>query len=122
MTAVNMILGLVAFFIILRLIFRFFSADTSVPFVEWIYAVSNFLIMPFAGIVPNIGTATGVIDVVAVVTLLIYLTLGYLAMGLLQNLAHARMMEEEYLEEKYPRPIFYHEVKKRKQTETKKTP
>lgn len=95
-TIINAILAIVAFFLMLRIVFLLFSVNQATPFVSWILSVSGFLIAPFAGIVPNLGLATGVVDIVALISLLAYFLVGYLIISLLHSLLETRITEEEH--------------------------
>lgn len=75
---INSLLGLAAFFIGLRIVFKLFSINQATPFVSFINAISNVLIVPFAGISPNIALRTGVLDMVALIALLAYALLAFL--------------------------------------------
>lgn len=108
-TVIDLILGLISFFLVLRLFFKFFSTNSLTPFVAWIYSMSDFLISPFANIYPNLSTQTGVLDVVAIVTLVIYLMAGYLLLSIISTLSQPEIMEEEE-----PQLVHYHEVERHK--------
>jgi hypothetical protein len=69
-------MAIIAFFIGLRFVFGLLAVNQSTPFVAWIYSVSNSLIYPFAGILPNFSFGQGVFDLVALVALLAY-TIGF---------------------------------------------
>ncbi len=102
---INLGVAVIAFFLLLRVFFLFFSVNPTTPFVSWIMSVSSFLISPFAQIVPNITTQTGVLDIVAMVTLLIYLVVGYLLLNLIQAVSESQEAE-------YPPVVHYHDVGK----------
>lgn len=76
---INIILGVVAFFLGFRILFELFSANPSTPFVSWIYNVSSNLMTPFSGIFPNIRLGGGAaFDIVALVSLVAYTILAQL--------------------------------------------
>lgn len=83
----NLFLGIVGFFLILRFIFRLFSANQGTPFVSWIYDVSSVLMSPFRGIFvnPTLPTIQGsaVFDIVAIVAFLFYALLVYFLIALI---------------------------------------
>lgn len=108
-TLINMVLALISFFLVLRIILKFFSTNPQTPFVQWIFAVSDFLMAPFAGIVPNLSTQTGILDVVAIITLVVYLMAGYALLSLIQGLIESQIVEEEY-----PTVTHYHDISKKK--------
>jgi YggT family protein len=83
-TFLNILLGVGAFFLGLRIVLRLFSANPATPFVSWIYNVSERFMSPFHGIFPDIPIAGGVVfDVVALLTLLAYTLITYLVIGLI---------------------------------------
>lgn len=108
-TLVNMVLSLITFFLIMRVVLKFFSTNPQTPFVAWIYAISDYLIRPFAGIVPNINTNTGILDIVTLISLLAYLVLGYIILSIIQGMTVAAIDESEY-----PATTHYHEVRGRR--------
>lgn len=82
----NVFLGVVGFFLLLRFVFRLLSANASTPFVSWIYDVSSTLMSPFRGIFinPTLPTVKGsaVFDIVALVAFLFYALLVYFLVAL----------------------------------------
>ncbi len=92
----NAILSVIAFFLLLRVLFLFFSLNPTTPFVAWILNISGFLMIPFAGIVPNLKVITGILDIVALITLLVYLLVGYLLVSLLESLVEPEIVEREH--------------------------
>ena len=82
----NLFLGIVGFFLILRFIFRLLTANSATPFVAWIYSVSNTLISPFRGIfinpiIPERG-GQAIFDIVALVAFIFYALLVYFLIAL----------------------------------------
>lgn len=92
----NFILGVVTLLLLFRVLFLFFSINQATPFVAWILHLSNFLVAPFVGIVPNLAVSTGVLDVVALIAVVFYSLLGYLLSSLLNELAHPHLIIEEH--------------------------
>lgn len=79
----NIALGVIAFFLGLRIVLRLFAANPETPFVSWVYGVSNTLIDPFRGIFPNAAIGTeAVFDVPAFIALIVYAMIIYLAIAL----------------------------------------
>jgi len=68
---INVIGAIIAIFLGLRIIFRFFSANPSAPIVAWIYNISGNLVYPFRGIFGDVFIG-GTIDVSALIALLAY--------------------------------------------------
>lgn len=93
-TIVNIVLALISFFLLLRVFFLFFSVNQTTPFVLWVLTVSRILMSPFLGIAPNIGVQTGVLDTVALITLIAYLLVGYIILTLIEGLAEQRFLEK----------------------------
>lgn len=70
---INFFLGLVEIFLAVRIILRFFAANPSNGFVQWIYNSSNILMQPFRGVFPsaNIGH-NHVVDFSALFAMVVY--------------------------------------------------
>jgi hypothetical protein len=66
---------------------------------------------PFANIVPNLTTQAGVLDVVAIITLLAYLIVGYFLLTALEGLIAPR---EEVIETDDYTSVSYHDLPHRK--------
>ncbi len=83
----NIFLGLVLFFLGLRIIFRLLAANALTPFVSWIYSVSDYLMTPFRGIFPWQAApgAPGVLDWPAIVATIIYSLLVYLFITIIDS-------------------------------------
>ncbi len=83
----NLFLGLVSFFLIIRFALRLLAANPATPFVSWVYDVSGTLMSPFRGIFtnPTVPTVNGqaVFDIVALVTFLFYALLVYFLIALI---------------------------------------
>jgi hypothetical protein len=76
---IEVILAIITFFIGMRVILKFFGANSATPFVNWIYNISGQLIYPFSGIFPDLSLGGGIMfDVVALISLLAYSLLAYL--------------------------------------------
>src|SRR5688572_204016 len=103
-TLLNIVLSIITFFLITRLVLRFFSTNPSTPFVQWVFNISSTLMGPFANIVPNITTQTGVLDIVAVITLLAYLIVGYFLLSIIDA------MSEPYLVDREEKIVHYHDI------------
>lgn len=77
-TVVNIAVGIIEFLLSLRLILRFFSANTGTPFVAWLYDISAELVSPFARIFPDLNVGGFVVDFATLVALIVYVLVGYL--------------------------------------------
>ncbi len=83
---INAVVFLIAFFLLLRVIFLILSANLATPVVFWTIKISDFFVSPFAGIFANIPVQTGVVDVVALIALTVYLFIGFIIQSLLDDL------------------------------------
>ncbi|MBI3486425.1 YggT family protein [Candidatus Daviesbacteria bacterium] len=85
----DIVSGVISFFLGLRIILRLFSANPNTPFVEWIVKVSNSLIYPFHNIFRNLQLRNGeTLDIVAIAALVIYLLVIYLIMEVIDIAFH----------------------------------
>lgn len=83
---VNVALAIISFFIGIRIVLKFFAANPQTPFVNWIYQVSGDIIYPFTGIFPNLQIdGSAVFDIVALITLIAYMILGYVVIALIDT-------------------------------------
>lgn len=91
-TLINLIGGVIAFFLGLRIVFNLFAANPNTPFVAWIMNVSQSFIYPFQGIVPNLNlNGGGVVDIVAIVAIIAYLILLSLVIALVDGIANSTL-------------------------------
>lgn len=86
-TLLNIALGIVSFFLGLRIILRLFGANVSTPIVSWIYNISESLIAPFNGIFPSTTLVPGsVFDIPALIALLAYGVIFYAVIAILNTI------------------------------------
>lgn len=86
-TLLNIALGVIAFFLGLRIILQLFAANASTPFVAWIYSMSAGLMFPFRGIFPSAAIGQGsIFDVPAFIGLIVYAVVFYLVISLINML------------------------------------
>ncbi|MBI4100004.1 YggT family protein [Candidatus Microgenomates bacterium] len=79
LSILDVVMGIVAFLVGLRFLFRLAAANPATPFVAWIYQASAAIMTPFAGIFPNQSLGSGaVLDSTAFVSLLFYALIFYL--------------------------------------------
>lgn len=104
-TIINVLLGIVAFFLVLRVLLRLFDASPIAPFVSWIYNISSSLMAPFAGMVSDIAIPPGVLDMVAIIALVVYLIAGSLILSLLRGLVRTEVVEDRHI-----RTAHYHDI------------
>ena len=82
---VEFVLAVVELFIAFRIILKLFGANTSTPFVNWIYETSRALVAPFLGMFPAPVLEGGfVIEFSSIFALVVYAILGYLVIELLE--------------------------------------
>lgn len=82
----NAIGFIIGFFLLLRIVFRFFSANPSTPLVSLVYSVSGSLIYPFKGMFRDVFIQGAAIDVSAVIALIAYSILISLIISLVNAL------------------------------------
>ncbi len=93
---INLILGIIALFLGLRIIFSLVGANSSAPFVAWVYLVSEGLITPFRGMFPNFAMGNNMyLDVVAVIALIVYSLVGYIIVALVDSAFKPAIYDEE---------------------------
>jgi|SRR5581483_8749778 len=86
---VDFIFGLIELILALRIIFELFGANSTAPFVSWLYEVSRTILYPFQGIFPSPVLRNGfVLDMSAVVALLIYALIAYLISELIRFISY----------------------------------
>ena len=86
---INLLLGVATFFLGARIIFRLFNANAATPFVGWVYRVSDSLMYPFSGILPDYSlTSAATIDIVAIIALIAYALLAYIVVSLINSVFH----------------------------------
>ena len=81
-TLVNIVFGIIEFLLTLRFVFKFIVANSSAPFVAWLYGATATLVSPFANIIPNLNLGGFVIDFATLVALIVYAFVGYLLLEL----------------------------------------
>ena len=87
---VNVMLGVVAFFLGLRFILRLFGADGSNGFANWIYETSSEILGPFRGIFPSANLDGFVIEFTTIFALLVYAIIGMFAFYIIDILSPDR--------------------------------
>ena len=85
-TILEIIFDVIAILLALRVLLKFLGANASTPIVNWLYATTDSLIAPFAGIFPN-PRLSGffVIDVAAIIALIIYSLIAYVVLALIAD-------------------------------------
>ena len=83
----NTIGFLIGILIGLRIILRFFGANSSAPFVSWLYSVSEGLIIPFRGIFNDINLqGNSVLDISAIVAAVAYIILISITISIINSI------------------------------------
>jgi uncharacterized protein YggT (Ycf19 family) len=86
---INFIVGVIAFFLGFRFLFRLFGASENAPFVRWLYATTEPLLNPFSGIFPAPALqGRYVVEFTTLVALLVYMFIGYLFVQLVMAISN----------------------------------
>ncbi len=99
---VNILISIISFFLVLRIIFLVFGANQGTLVVAWTLSISHFLMTPFAGIAPNVALSIGVLDIVAIISLLFYLLIASLVLMVIHDLSISTTPIEEEEEQNQP--------------------
>lgn len=84
---VNLILGVVLFFLGMRFILRLFGANRANGFVDWIYETSADILAPFRNIFPTTTTDGYVFEFSTLFAMLVYGLLGMFVLYLINLLS-----------------------------------
>lgn len=69
----NFVLGIIETLLGLRFIFRLFAANSTAPFVNWLYDVTDVLISPFRGIFASpVLEGRSIFDITTLIAMIIY--------------------------------------------------
>ena len=79
---INIVAGIIALLLTIRLIFEFLVVNTGTPFVAWIYSVTAPLVAPFAKILPNWKFSGFVVDFATVAAIIVFALAGSLLLML----------------------------------------
>jgi uncharacterized protein YggT (Ycf19 family) len=83
----KIVLGVIEFFIGLRLVLRFFGANPKTPFVEWIYDTSNPLVAPFRDMFPSAKVgAMFTVEFNALIAVLFYIFIAHIFLSLAERI------------------------------------
>lgn len=75
---IDFVFGIIEILVGLRLFLEFLGANSSTPFVAWIYSISRSLVYPFQGIFPSpIIQGRFFLEISALVALLVYALIDY---------------------------------------------
>jgi uncharacterized protein YggT (Ycf19 family) len=102
---INLVVSAVEILLGLRLILRFFGANQSTPFVQWVYTTSEPILGPFRGIFPSpVIEGQYVLEFATVFAMLIYGLIGYFLVYLV-SLVPTPEIEEHETTEVEPRRV-----------------
>lgn len=75
---INFVIAFVILLLGLRLVLRFFGANPSVPFVQWVYDTTTPILGPFRGIFPSAELqGQFVLEFSTIFAMIIYALIGY---------------------------------------------
>lgn len=87
---IEIVFGVVQFFLALRFILKFFGANPAAPFARWAYATSEPLLQPFRGIfLSPVLEGQFVIEFSTLFALLVYSVIAYFLLELLSYIYRA---------------------------------
>ena len=84
---VNVVGGIIGFFLAARILLELLVANPSTPIVSWIYTASGGLVYPFQGIFKNISFGPSILDMSAIVALVAYAILFSIITAIVNALA-----------------------------------
>lgn len=88
--AINIVLFIIEVFLGARLILKVLGANTEAPFVSWLYATTEPLLAPFAGMFPSPVLEEGiVIEFSTLFAMVVYALAGYLLVQLIHLIGGA---------------------------------
>jgi len=93
-TIVNIIIGIIELLLALRLVFKFFLANPTAPFVSWLYGATAQLIAPFSRIFPDFKIGNFFVETTTLVALIVYVLIGYLILELFSFIGRPYMDKE----------------------------
>ena len=77
-TVVHFVFIIIEFILGLRVILRLLGANPASPFAQWLYKLSDPLLMPFKDIFPTPDMYQGVLDLPSLFALIVYTFVGFL--------------------------------------------
>lgn len=86
---INFVLALIEFFLGMRFILKILGANSSAPFVGWIYETTNPILEPFKNIFPSAKISTFTIDFTTLFALFVYMFIGYLLIELISYIEYS---------------------------------
>lgn len=93
---INLVIAAVEVLLVLRLVLKFFGANTATPFVQWVYDTTAPIIAPFRGIFVS-PTLEGqyVLEFQTIFAIIIYAIVGYLLVALVGFVASTTGYQED---------------------------
>lgn len=81
---VNTIIGIIEAFLVVRLVLELFGANSTAPFISWVYNISGALMGPFANAFPALSLGgPAALDVTAILAMIVYAAIGWLIIEIL---------------------------------------
>jgi uncharacterized protein YggT (Ycf19 family) len=92
---IDFIFGLIEIVLAVRILFELLGANSSTPFVSWVYAISGTLLNPFRGIFPSpVLQGKFVLDISAIIALFVYALIAYLISELIRWVSYRSTLYE----------------------------
>lgn len=93
---VDFIFGLIELVLGLRILLEILGANSSTPFVNWVYTISGTLLNPFKGIFPSpVLQGRFVLDISAIIALFVYALIAYLISELIRWISYRSTMYDD---------------------------
>ncbi len=73
---VNAVIGIIEFFLLLRLLFEFLGANPSATFVAWLYSFTGVFVNPFHNAFPSLSIVGFPLDLSVLLAMVAYAILG----------------------------------------------
>lgn len=93
---VNTVVGLIELSLGVRLALQLFAANSTAPFVRGVYAMTESLVAPFAGIFPSLSVGTFTLDLTTVFAMIAYAILGWLVLFIFSMVLSVATPYERY--------------------------
>jgi uncharacterized protein YggT (Ycf19 family) len=102
-TVIEIIFDVIAILLAVRILLRFFGANSSNMLVAWLYDTTGQLTAPFAGIFPNAHVSGFfVVDIAAIIALIVYSFIGYVLLNFVSDMRY-KASEREVVVHKHRR-------------------
>jgi uncharacterized protein YggT (Ycf19 family) len=77
MDLIYLVFGVIDGLLLIRLVLKLLSANTTAGFTQWVYGVTDVLLAPFRNLLPTIGTETSQLEMSVVVAILVYALIAW---------------------------------------------